>query len=439
MTNQIHFQARTAEELLEGLEKRLMLVKQAANESSAASYDRKYRAVIDACVSWFNATPLSPHIYREAGGAIRATVETAFYAMRLAGGQKFGSTLPSEVRRRVEPQYTYGVFLAAVCSYLDEPHRHFSVIRLSDGVEWMPLTDTGMAAWLEGSPFQLRLRPQPLAIERMRTAMLAQRVIGASLLAQLDTPVQSEMFGAINPVTKPSGGESLLHKVVRQAVSVASDFDLKAQAAVFAPVAATIPDAAEVESGGAKNAARAPESSAAAATAPKNEAEPSAPAPIESALIKEAPKSIVLSGARSPKVSANGELFPAEGSNPNVDLLNATIAPAPAVFSPAQMGASRVPVAAPPRSDVLHGMPAMIQELFRALREDIDAGKAKVSWSEKGLVLSKRLIGGYGVASDTLVEHLRKKSLVVGNSSSEVVLAPDAGVVLLEREAKEGE
>ncbi|MCP1121424.1 hypothetical protein [Robbsia andropogonis] len=48
MTNQVHFQARTAEELLEGLEKRLMLVKQAANESSAASYDRKYRAVIDA-------------------------------------------------------------------------------------------------------------------------------------------------------------------------------------------------------------------------------------------------------------------------------------------------------------------------------------------------------------------------------------------------------
>ena len=74
----------------------------------------------------------------------------------------------------------------------------------------------------------------------------------------------------------------------------------------------------------------------------------------------------------------------------------------------------------------------MIKDFFRALREDVAAGTAKVAWDEKGLVLSKRLIGGYGIASDTLVEQLRKRSLVVGNSASEVVLAPRAGALILE-------
>jgi conjugal transfer pilus assembly protein TraI len=77
----------------------------------------------------------------------------------------------------------------------------------------------------------------------------------------------------------------------------------------------------------------------------------------------------------------------------------------------------------------------MIKELFHALREDVASGNAKVSWTEKGLVIPTRLIGSYGVASDTLVEHLRKRSLLVGNEHGEITLAQRAGQLIMDKPA----
>jgi conjugal transfer pilus assembly protein TraI len=77
----------------------------------------------------------------------------------------------------------------------------------------------------------------------------------------------------------------------------------------------------------------------------------------------------------------------------------------------------------------------MIRELFKALREDVAAGAAKVSWNDKGLAIPKRLIGSYGVASDTLVEHLRKRSLLVGNDQGEITLGPRAGQLIMDKPA----
>jgi conjugal transfer pilus assembly protein TraI len=86
--------------------------------------------------------------------------------------------------------------------------------------------------------------------------------------------------------------------------------------------------------------------------------------------------------------------------------------------------------------EVLKGTPNMIRELFHALREDVAAGSAKgVAWNEKGLVIPKRLIGSYGVTSDTLVEHLRKRSLVVGNEQGEITLGQRAGQLILDKPA----
>ena len=115
----------TGDALVEHHQRRVDLIAQCANEVSKAEFARKWMSVLDACAAWFSSLPLSPDLYREPGGAFRCTVETAFYSMRLAGGQKFGTNLPSERRRRVEPQYNYAVFLASVCSRLDEPFRAF--------------------------------------------------------------------------------------------------------------------------------------------------------------------------------------------------------------------------------------------------------------------------------------------------------------------------
>jgi conjugal transfer pilus assembly protein TraI len=82
---------------------------------------------------------------------------------------------------------------------------------------------------------------------------------------------------------------------------------------------------------------------------------------------------------------------------------------------------------------VLKDVPNMIRELFRLLREDVAAGKATVRWDETGLVVSKRLVGSYGVASETLVEHLRKRSLLVSNGNGEIIFGPRAGELILPR------
>ena len=102
--------------LLTTHQKRIELVRQCANESTEAEFERKWLSVLRRCASWFSSMPLTPELHREPGGAFRATIESTFYAMRLAGGQKFAADLTSDKRRRLEPQYNYAVFLAAACS-----------------------------------------------------------------------------------------------------------------------------------------------------------------------------------------------------------------------------------------------------------------------------------------------------------------------------------
>jgi conjugal transfer pilus assembly protein TraI len=112
--------------------------------------------------------------------------------------------------------------------------------------------------------------------------------------------------------------------------------------------------------------------------------------------------------------------------------------PPPVAVDPSAMRAPVAPIerAPPPATfeQVLEGQPNMIREFFKALREDVAAGKAKVGWTEKGLALPKRLVGSYGVASETLVEHLRRRGLLVSNVQAEIVLAPRAGELIMERQ-----
>jgi conjugal transfer pilus assembly protein TraI len=459
------------QELLERHERRVALIRQAANESRPEDYQLRWSDVLARCAAWFSSLPYSPLQYREPGGAFRCTVETAFYAMRLAGGQKFGTNLPSEKRRLIEPQYNHAVFLAAVCSGLDEPHRHFVVVRDSDRAEWSPAGHGPLGTWLAGATYSLQRRVTPLPVERMRTALLAQNLIGQTLLADYETAVLSELFGAINPLSQVQGAESLVHKVVRQAIAVAADFDRKAQHAVYEPVEYPVPAAIHVAAAVQPivTPAPAPMPPVTAAPAPGSAAgaAPSVPAPHDAS-----PPSTPTPTAAMSAPAAHGTPQPAEGASPvgaatdtalptpateiRADAAAATqppLAPVapdpqlglpftgeapPVAVDPSVMRAPAAPVerATPPATfeQVLEGQPNMIREFFRALREDVAAGKAKVAWTEKGLALPKRLVGSYGVASETLVEHLRRRGLLISNVQAEIVLAPRAGELIMERQ-----
>jgi len=457
------------DDLLSQHVRRIDLIEQCANEVSKAEFARKWRSLLTKCAAWFSSVPLSPDLYREPGGAFRCTVETAFYAMRLAGGQKFGTNLPSEKRRRIEPQYNYAVFLASISSRLDEPFQHFEIVRASDGQSWNPSIHGSTATFLGGQPYRVLRRDTPLPVERMRTGMLAQVLIGTELLAGLDAEVLTEMFGAINPNMNPIGAESLTHKVVRQAVSTAAEFDRKAQRGVFEPVKFEVPSAvhvaAQLEPTSVPASPGAGVSVSATASQPaslgkttqvprETKAGPAAvdPAPRKSMAAEpivarsadaclEAPETVPAAATPANNRAAHaGSLLATmqadEAPAHNLAPTTEKEATGPATIDPARLQ-SLAAKPAPPAAfdDVLKGAPNMILELFRALREDVAAGKAKVEWGAQGLRVPKRLVGSYGVASDTLVEHMRKRSLLVGNGSTEITLAPRAGELLLERPA----
>ncbi|MWK68063.1 hypothetical protein, partial [Escherichia coli] len=73
-----------------------------------------------------------------------------------------------------------------------------------------------------------------------------------------ESMVQTDLFGAINPESRPAGTESLLHKVLRQAVAVTCDTEDKARRARFAPDTTPIPPAKTLEDGFAAHAQPAP-------------------------------------------------------------------------------------------------------------------------------------------------------------------------------------
>ncbi|WP_321810361.1 MULTISPECIES: TraI domain-containing protein [unclassified Burkholderia] len=440
MTDARLFEPVDAAELTARNERRIDLIAQCANESSRDEFERKWMGLVRRCADWFSSVPFSPELYREPAGAFRWTVETAFYAMRLSGGLKFGTNLSSERRRRIEPQYNYGVFLAAICSGLDEPYRNFDVERATDRQVWNPSVHGALGPWLAGASYRVARRATPLPIERMRTGMLAHAVVGTELLGGLDSEVQAEIFGAINPTQSPMGVESLTHKVVRQAVATAADFDRKVQQAVFEPVTFAVPSAIHV-------AAELEPKVEAASTAATPTPAPAQPATADFAQAAVAAGGSAPSGSGSlptaaPKSTTTAVTPAAPAAHgapkgPDARQMALELPPPAAAVNPVEI--RREPAAAAPSGnhfdEVLKGAPRMIVDFFSALQQDVAAAKAKVRWTDQGLVLSKRTIGSYGVASDTLIEHMRRRSLLLANEPSEVTLAPRIGELIQERGA----
>lgn len=455
-----------AGKLLSTHDKRIELVRQCANESVQAEFDRKWLSVLRRCAAWFSSMPLTPELHCEPGGAFRATVESTFYAMRLAGGQKFAADLTSEKRRRLEPQYNYAVFLAAACSSLEEPCRHFEFTRDSDRTQWSPAAHGAFGEWIGSGSYSIARRVTPLKSERMRTAMFAQMVVTPELLAGLDTAVLADLFGAINPEKAPQGFEALVHKVVRQALDVAVDFERKAQRGVFAPVKFDVPSAVHVALELQPQATTvvpatagpiAPSStplSTASASAGSEMPGPSSvgQAPVALTSVGQAPVAPTLTQVREgsptgPQLSQSlldalerSELQSAAAPTAVLATVGATADAAKAAsVDPSTLGAAskaaRTSISDQELNDVLGPGAAMMREFFRALADDVAAGKAKVTWEEKGLTIQKRLIGAYGMTSETLVEQLRKRSLLLRVQGTEICMVERAGRLIVERPA----
>ncbi|GJH21868.1 TraI domain-containing protein [Caballeronia novacaledonica] len=449
------------EDLFATHQKRIELVRQCANESTDTEFARKWVSVLRRCANWFSSMPLTPEMHCEPGGAFRATIESTFYAMRLAGGQKFAADLTSDKRRRLEPQYNYAVFLAAACSLLDEPFRHFEMVRLSDRTKWNPAAHGAFGTWIGTGQFAVERRVTPLKNERMRTAMFAQTVIMPELLSGFDTTVLDDLFNAINPERSPQGFEPLVHKVVRQAMDVAVDFERKAQRAVFAPVKYDVPSAVHVALALEPQfvAAPAPATADSAVASGQPPASPGAPyggaAPGSSTNTLDPQPAVVgatattqqQEAASAPKFSqslldalerSEAQAAGAAAAEPSTGASAPAPRPAPvdpAAARPARSNANRVGPSDEELTELLGPGAAMLKEFFKALAGDVATGKAEVTWEEKGLAVKKRLVGGYGITSDTLVEQLKKRSLLMRAHGNDICIVERAGRLIVERPA----
>lgn len=384
--------------LLSVHESRIALIRQYANETTPAEFNDKWLSILIRCAEWFSSVPLRPNEHAEPGGAFRATIEAAYFAMRLSGAQKFGANQPSERRRLLEPQYLYALFLAACCSRLDEPCRHFQFYRDSDGTEWIPAAHGAFSGWIGTSGYRVSRRENALPMERMRTALLAREILGTERLSSFDSQVLTDLFGAINPDPRPSGLESLLHKVARQAIETLTTFEMKARKAEFVPDSTPAP-AAELLA------------MADGVSAPN----PSATATTPSAVPSAAPKqSEASTSASSSDIDSPSTPEPQEPDSRNVLQLDGA-------------RSLRKDAAIDDPFKALAGTSNLMREFFKALSQDVASGKTKVSRVDGKVAISKRMLGNYGLASDTLVEHLRKGKHLYRVDGQSILLVDEVG------------
>lgn len=387
--------------LLSAHENRIALIRQYANEVSGDLFAAKWLSILTRCADWFSSMPLRFAEHAEPGGAFRATVEAAYFAMRLSGAQKFGADQPSERRRMLEPQYLYALFLAACCSRLDEPCRHFQFYRDSDGAEWIPAAHGAFGPWVGTGTYRVTRREAIHPIERMRTALLAREILGSERLSAFDSQVLTELFGAINPDPRPTGLETLLHKVVRQSIDTLTQFEIKARKAEFAPDSTPVPNAEVLEK------AINPSMTQAATTAPSAPAKPT---------------------------DETGKGLQAEatvtGSQAIIEAPDTTTAETSAERNVVQLDGARSLRKESSADDpfkALAGTSNLMREFFKALAQDVASGKAKIARIDGKVSISKRSLGNYGLASDTLVEHLRKGKHLYKVDGQNILLVDEVG------------
>ncbi|MGH7461725.1 MAG: TraI domain-containing protein, partial [Longimicrobiales bacterium] len=400
--------------LLASHDSRLALVRQYANESDDRDFRTKWLSVLDRCAAWFSSMPLRPTEHAEPGGAFRATVEAAYFAMRLSGAQKFAADQTSERRRHLEPQYLYALFLAACCSRLDEPCRHFQFHRQRNGAEWVPAAHGAFGAWLGDDTYQVTRREAPLPSERMRTALLAREILGTERMGAFDSQVLTDLFGAINPDPRPAGLETLLHKIVRQAIETVTQFELKARRAAFAP-----------------DTTPAPSAQALAADAIAGTSTPPAQAKADAAPVPATPTATATAEVEQPIATTEADsTSPAAIHQPGSDASAQHRASPNAV----QLDGARSLRKEPPAEDpfkAIAGTSNLMREFFKALSQDAAAGKTKVTRVEGKVAISKRSLGNYGIASETLIENLRKFKHLYKIVGQDILLVNEVGDLIL--------
>ena len=364
---------------MDALASRLKFVDAAASISES-KFDLGFVSPVRAVADWFADLPLAMDVWREPGGAVRASLETGYYAMRLAEGTVFGAQLSIEKRRGIEQQYRRAAYLAGLCSYLALRDERFSVIKPSTGEVWSGslIEEGSLTAWLGGENYEITAKRSPATPDRSITVLHARAILTGAVLDGLESEVRAQLFGAIAPDPQKQGVSSPLERVVRAAVRQAHELESDAiKRSMNALVQADLSD-----------------EEMAAAVKQKGNATP-VPAPVIA------------------------PITPAEPAHPEL----------PVVETGDTVSKSAV-------VDPFAGLTAVTKQFCECLRKDIAKGESKVlekvKWNSGVLEIQKTLFAQkYGMPTPgAIVAELRRKEFTRPSSSDLLVLTKEFGRLL---------
>lgn len=185
-------------------------------------FENKYIKPLKVLADWVKELPCSKVHHVEPGGAVRLAAHAGFVALRLSDAAIFTPSHLSEFRSKLEPQSRYATYLATVFSVLAYPLSNVDVI--CDGTVWDKtnglsefLIDKGdySIEWTNASQLELK-----------KGAFHGARLMPIELVCNLDPIVSAQLMSAIPTETMNiTGQESIMQKIVKQAIQKAIDAD----------------------------------------------------------------------------------------------------------------------------------------------------------------------------------------------------------------------
>lgn len=192
-----------------------------ATGASPEIFANFYRPVLKAFAEATQSMPLSPTVFRHAGGAFEFGLIACLVALRYTKSQEFFPEVGSEERRILKPQCLYASFLAALASAVAMVAENVNLCVGADEDEYHPLvTPVSFYQWLRTNPaahMKWRVAGQPLTPSIK--AAIAARFIPQHLLQNFDLRVSFMVYGAIAPQPGGNGFETPLERAIRRTMS----------------------------------------------------------------------------------------------------------------------------------------------------------------------------------------------------------------------------
>lgn len=208
-------------------------------------FEFKYIKPLRVLGDWIGQLPCSKAHHSESSGTIRLAAHAGFIALRLADAVIFTPPHLSEFRSKLEPQSRYATYLATVFSVLAYPLTYVDVVA-DDGERWDKTT--GLNEFVNKKHACVIEWTNATQLDLKKGAFHGSRLMPIELISNLDPMVSAQLMTAIPTESmNVTGNESIMQKIVKQALHKAIDADVDNLQKQFAPPATPIGEVSDYQ------------------------------------------------------------------------------------------------------------------------------------------------------------------------------------------------